>query len=345
MTVSGKWKGNVKVALNSNQVKSLQAGVHADGGGLYLVVRESGDRVWAFRFTDLEGKRAQMEFARAGDRDGASGDVLTLSSAREKARDYKVALKREGIDPRVKKRVTAQGSKTFKEFAEEQYPDWCQGLSEEELKQWQRSIRDVPSLHDKKLQEITTEQVLEAAGTKWNFLPFRPGLVGGHCIGVDPYYLTHKAQEIGYHPEMILAGRRLNDNMALHVAGQITQLMAARRIHVKGARALVLGITFKENCPDIRNSKVVDVVRELQKQGAQVDIYDPWASRSECRHEYGLQPVRALKRGRYDVAIVAVAHRQFRELGVRAVRRLCKTKHVLYDIKHVFAAAAVDGRL
>ena len=171
MTVSGKRKGNVKVALNSNQVKSLQPGVHADGGGLYLVVRESGDRVWAFRFTDLEGKRAQMEFARAGDRDGASGDVLTQSSAREKARDYKVALKREGIDPRVKKRVTAQGSKTFKEFAEEQYPDWCQGLSEEELKQWQRSIRDVPSLQDKKLQEITTEHVLEALKATWTVKP------------------------------------------------------------------------------------------------------------------------------------------------------------------------------
>ena len=193
--------------------------------------------------------------------------------------------------------------------------------------------------------EIDTEEVLNAAGSKWNFLPFRPGLVGGHCIGVDPYYLTHKAQEIGYHPEMILAGRRLNDNMALHVAAQITQLMAARRIHVKGARTLVLGITFKENCPDVRNSKVVDVVRELQKQGAQVDIYDPWANSSECRHEYGLQPVRALKRGRYDVAIVAVAHRQFRELGARGVRKLCKTKHVLYDVKHVFPAAAVDGRL
>src|SRR5213082_382239 len=193
--------------------------------------------------------------------------------------------------------------------------------------------------------EIDTEEVLNAAGSKWNFLPFRPALVGGHCIGVDPYYLTHKAQDIGYHPEMILAGRRLNDNMALHVAGQITQLMAARRIHVKGARTLVLGITFKENCPDVRNSKVVDVVRELQKQGAQVDIYDPWANSSECRHEYGLQPVRALKHGRYDVAIVAVAHRQFRELGARGVRKLCKTKHVLYDVKHVFPAAAVDGRL
>src|SRR6202042_1434072 len=141
---------------------------------------------------------------------------------------------------------------------------------------------------------IDTEEVLQAAGTKWNFLPFRPGLVGGHCIGVDPYYLTHKAQEVGYHPEMILAGRRLNDNMGLHVAGRITQLMAAKRIHIKGARVLMLGITFKENCPDIRNSKVVDVVRELQKQGARVDVYDPWAPRAECRREYGLLPVQKL---------------------------------------------------
>src|SRR5882762_4296460 len=192
---------------------------------------------------------------------------------------------------------------------------------------------------------IDTEEVLKAAGSKWNFLPFRPGLVGGHCIGVDPYYLTHKAQQIGYHPEMILAGRRLNDNMALHVAAQITQLMAARRIHVNGARALVLGITFKENCPDIRNSKIVDVVRELQKQGAQVDIYDPWVDGAECKHEYGLRPVRTLDSKRYDVAVVAVAHRQFREMGVGGVRKLCKKNHVLYDIKHVFPASDVDGRL
>ena len=176
---------------------------------------------------------------------------------------------------------------------------------------------------------IDTEEVLQAAGSKWNFLPFRPGLVGGHCIGVDPYYLTHKAQEIGYHPEMILAGRRLNDNMALHVAAQITRLMAAKRIHVKGARVLMLGLTFKENCPDIRNSKVVDVVRELRKQGARVEVYDPWANAAECRHEYGLNPVRALKPNRYDAAVVAVAHRQFRELGARGVRRLCHRKHVL----------------
>jgi UDP-N-acetyl-D-glucosamine/UDP-N-acetyl-D-galactosamine dehydrogenase len=192
---------------------------------------------------------------------------------------------------------------------------------------------------------IDTEEVLNAAGSKWNFLPFRPGLVGGHCIGVDPYYLTHKAQEIGYHPEMILAGRRLNDNMALYVAAQITQLMAERRIHVKGSRVLMLGITFKENCPDVRNSKVVDVVRELEKQGAQVEVYDPWADPTACRHEYGLKPVRVVRPGRYDAAVVAVAHRQFRELGARGVRRLCKKKHVLYDVKQVFPAAAVDGRL
>ena len=192
---------------------------------------------------------------------------------------------------------------------------------------------------------IDTEEVLNAAGSKWNFLPFRPGLVGGHCIGVDPYYLTHKAQEIGYHAEMILAGRRLNDNMALYVTGQITRLMATKRIHVKGARVLMLGMTFKENCPDIRNSKVVDVVRELTSHGAKVEIYDPWANASECRHEYGLKTLRDLKRGRYDVAVVAVAHRQFRELGARGVRRLCKKNHVLYDVKHVFPAAAVDGRL
>ncbi|MBV9620555.1 MAG: Vi polysaccharide biosynthesis UDP-N-acetylglucosamine C-6 dehydrogenase TviB [Gammaproteobacteria bacterium] len=193
--------------------------------------------------------------------------------------------------------------------------------------------------------QIDTEEVLNAAGSKWNFLPFRPGLVGGHCIGVDPYYLTHKAQEIGYHAEMILAGRRLNDNMALYVTGQIVRLMASKRIHVKGARALILGITFKENCPDIRNSKVVDVVRELRNLGAAVDIYDPWASRREFRHEYGLPMVRKLRPNHYDLAVLAVGHREFAELGAKGVRRLCRKKHVLYDIKHVFPAPAVDGRL
>lgn len=192
---------------------------------------------------------------------------------------------------------------------------------------------------------IDTEEVLNAAGSKWNFLPFRPGLVGGHCIGVDPYYLTHKAQEIGYNPEMILAGRRLNDNMSLYVANEIVKLMTRKRIHVNGSRALVLGVTFKENCPDIRNSKVVDVIHELQKYGSKVDVYDPWANLSECKHEYGIRPVRSLTRKSYDVAVVAVAHREFRDLGALGVRRLCRKNHVLYDIKHVFKADEVDGRL
>ena len=192
---------------------------------------------------------------------------------------------------------------------------------------------------------IDTEEVLNAAGSKWNFLPFRPGLVGGHCIGVDPYYLTHKAQEIGYHPEMILAGRRLNDNMALYVASQVIEHMAAKRIHIKGARVLILGITFKENCPDVRNSKVVDVVRELERQGARVDIYDPWADARECRHEYGLKLLQTLKSKHYDAAVLAVPHREFRELKVRGVRRLLKKSHVIYDVKHLFPASQVDGRL
>lgn len=192
---------------------------------------------------------------------------------------------------------------------------------------------------------IDTEEVLLAAGTKWNFLPFRPGLVGGHCIGVDPYYLTHKAQEIGYNPEMILAGRRLNDNMPLYVAGEIVKLMTRKRIHVKGSHVLVLGATFKENCPDIRNSKVFDVISELKKYGAQVDVYDPWADSAECKHEYGMRTVRDLKPHRYDAAVLAVAHNEFRSLGPKGVRRLCKKNHVLYDIKHLFRSEESDGRL
>jgi len=192
---------------------------------------------------------------------------------------------------------------------------------------------------------IDTEEVLEAAGSKWNFLPFRPGLVGGHCIGVDPYYLTHKAQEIGYHPEMILAGRRINDNMATYVAGEVVRLMNLRRIHVAGSRVLVLGLTFKENCPDLRNSKVADVVRELGKFGARVDVVDPWANRLEARHEYGITPIRTPKRGQYDAIVAAVAHREFKELGIEAVRKLGRRNHVVYDIKYVFPKEAVDGRL
>jgi UDP-N-acetyl-D-galactosamine dehydrogenase len=192
---------------------------------------------------------------------------------------------------------------------------------------------------------IDTEEVLEAAGTKWNFLPFRPGLVGGHCIGVDPYYLTHKAQEIGYHPEMILAGRRINDNMAIYVAERVAQLMISKRIHVKGSRILMMGLTFKENCPDLRNSKVVDVIKELQKYGAKIDVYDPWVDAKEAAHEYGLKPVRKLAKGAYDAVVLAVAHKEFREMGVAAIRGLAKKPHVLYDIKYLFEAGEVDGRL
>jgi UDP-N-acetyl-D-galactosamine dehydrogenase len=192
---------------------------------------------------------------------------------------------------------------------------------------------------------INTEEVLQAAGSKWNFLPFRPGLVGGHCIGVDPYYLTHKAQEVGFHPEMILAGRRLNDSMANYVAGEIIKLMATKGILAKGSRVLVLGLTFKENCPDIRNSKVADVVRELKRFGARVDVYDPWIDAEEADHEYGIRPIKRISAGCYDAAVVAVGHKEFREQGIGSVRRACKKNHVVYDVKYVFPAEQVDGRL
>jgi UDP-N-acetyl-D-galactosamine dehydrogenase len=192
---------------------------------------------------------------------------------------------------------------------------------------------------------IDTEEVLNAAGSKWNFLPFRPGLVGGHCIGVDPYYLTHKAQAIGYHPEMILAGRRINDNMGTYVAQQIAQLMMQRRIQVKDSRILMMGLTFKENCPDVRNTKIVDVVRELEKYGAKVDVVDPWADPDEAEHEYGLRPVKRAKPGCYDAVVMGVAHQEFRKMGIAKVRELGRKNHVLYDIKYVFRADEVDGRL
>jgi UDP-N-acetyl-D-galactosamine dehydrogenase len=192
---------------------------------------------------------------------------------------------------------------------------------------------------------IDTEEVLQAAGTKWNFLPFRPGLVGGHCIGVDPYYLTHKAQEIGYHPEMILAGRRINDNMAIYVAERVAQLMIRKRIHVKGSRILMMGLTFKENCPDLRNSKVADVVKELKKYGAKVDVYDPWIDAAEAEHEYGIRPIRTPAKGRYDAVVLAVAHKEFREMGIDTIRSFARRPHVLYDIKYVFDSSEVDGRL
>lgn len=188
--------------------------------------------------------------------------------------------------------------------------------------------------------------MLEAAGTKWNFLPFRPGLVGGHCIGVDPYYLTHKAQEIGYNPEIILAGRRINDNMGAHVAERVVKMMTRRRIAVVDAKVLVLGLTFKENCPDIRNTRAIDIVKELEGFHAKVDIYDPWANVDEVKHEYGgLRLIPELKPGEYDAVIIAVGHRQFREMGAQALRALGKPTHVLFDVKALLPRDQVDDRL
>ncbi|MCR9908903.1 Vi polysaccharide biosynthesis UDP-N-acetylglucosamine C-6 dehydrogenase TviB [Vibrio campbellii] len=192
---------------------------------------------------------------------------------------------------------------------------------------------------------IDTLEVLEAAGTKWNFLPFRPGLVGGHCIGVDPYYLTHKAQSVGYHPEMILAGRRLNDGMGQYVVSQLVKKMLKKRIHVEGANVLVMGLTFKENCPDLRNTKVVDIVSELKEYNINVDIMDPWCSNAEAQHEYGLTLCEKEQQGHYDAIIMAVSHNEFKEMGVEKIRALGKPAHVLYDLKYVLDKESVDMRL
>jgi UDP-N-acetyl-D-galactosamine dehydrogenase len=193
---------------------------------------------------------------------------------------------------------------------------------------------------------IDTLEVLHAAGTKWNFLPFRPGLVGGHCIGVDPYYLTHKAQEVGYHPEVILAGRRVNDNMAVHVADATIKLMLRKGFPVLDSKVLVLGLTFKENCPDVRNTKVVDIVRTLQAYHAQVDIYDPWIDTHEAQHEYGLQCLTAAPAlGEYAAIILAVGHHQFVEWGEVGIKALGQPGAVLFDVKSILPLGAADGRL
>lgn len=192
---------------------------------------------------------------------------------------------------------------------------------------------------------IDTEAVLKAAGTKWNFLPFRPGLVGGHCIGVDPYYLTHKAQSIGYHPEIVLAGRRLNDSMGTYVVAQLIKAMTKKRIQVQDSRVLVMGLAFKENCPDLRNTRVVDIIHELAEYNINVDVYDPWVDIEECELEYGIKPIKTLQEGVYDGIILAVAHQEFREMGVDKIRATGKAEHVLYDLKYVFDADAVDIRL
>ena len=192
---------------------------------------------------------------------------------------------------------------------------------------------------------IDTESVLEAAGTKWNFLPFRPGLVGGHCIGVDPYYLTHKALEVGYNPEMILAGRRLNDSMGSYVADQVSKLMTKKRIHVVDANVLIMGLTFKENCPDLRNTRVVDLVEEFKGFNCNIDVYDPWIDKDEVIREYGFKPIDQPVEGKYDAILLAVAHDEFKELSLEQIKYFGKDNHVLYDIKYLLKANEVDGRL
>lgn len=192
---------------------------------------------------------------------------------------------------------------------------------------------------------IDTEAVLKAAGTKWNFLNFRPGLVGGHCIGVDPYYLTHKAQAIGYHPEIILAGRRLNDGMGAYVVSQLVKAMVKRSLQVDGARVLVMGLAFKENCPDLRNTRVVDIVRELTEYNIDVDVYDPWVNERDAFDEYGLALIAEPAANTYDAIVLAVAHEQFRQIGADRIRAFGKPRHVLYDLKYVFGSSESDLRL
>ncbi len=193
--------------------------------------------------------------------------------------------------------------------------------------------------------DLDTAEVLAAAGTKWNFLPFKPGLVGGHCIGVDPYYLTHKAQEAGYHPEVILSGRRINDGMAAHVAQRVIKLLARRRIHIAGARVLVLGLAFKENCPDLRNTRVADMIAELAGYDAEVDVYDPYADAGEARREYRIELLPRLGEEKYDAVVLAVAHAPFVELGANGIRSLVKPGGVVFDVKQILPREAVDDRL
>src|SRR5690606_11793510 len=192
---------------------------------------------------------------------------------------------------------------------------------------------------------IDTLDVLEAAGTKWNFLPFRPGLVGGHCIGVDPYYLTHKAQEVGHHADVILAGRRTNDGMGAYVAGEVIRLMVRKGINPVRARVLILGLAFKENCPDLRNTRAVDIVEALRVYASRVDVHDAWVSAEEAESEYGIRLIKAAGQGAYDAIIVAVGHREFADMGAEGIRALGKPKSAVYDVKYVLPRAAVDGRL
>jgi UDP-N-acetyl-D-galactosamine dehydrogenase len=193
--------------------------------------------------------------------------------------------------------------------------------------------------------DIDTEEVLNAAGTKWNFLKFKPGLVGGHCISVDPYYLTHKAQEVGYRPEVILAGRRINDGMGEYVATQLVKKLSSKKIHIDEAKVLILGFTFKGDCPDVRNTKIIDIVNELKDFNMSVDVYDEWADAAEVKHEYGIELISELEEGKYDGVVLAVDHSGLKEMGEKKLRLLGKENHVLYDVKHVLKPSEADIRL
>jgi len=193
--------------------------------------------------------------------------------------------------------------------------------------------------------DIDTQAVLEAAGSKWNFLPFRPGLVGGHCIGVDPYYLTHKAQAIGYTPEIILAGRRMNDSMGAYVVSQLIGAMSKKKIQVEGSKILIMGLTFKENCPDLRNTKIIDIIHELEVYDVQIDVYDPWADKNEAQIEYGLTMTTEPLLGAYDAVIIAVAHDKFKVMGVEKIRRFVSPEHIIYDLKYLLDETSSDLRL
>ena len=192
---------------------------------------------------------------------------------------------------------------------------------------------------------IHTEEVIEAAGTKWNFLPLRPGLVGGHCIGVDPYYLMHKAQAVGYNPEIILSGRRINDMMGKYVVSQVVKLMLKKRIHVMHSKVLLMGLTFKEDCPDLRNTRVIDIIEEFQDYGAEVDVYDPWVDKTQAKKEYAIDAIETPQNNAYDAIILAVAHKQFKQMSVAQIRALGKPNAIVFDIKYIFPADQVDGRL
>ena len=192
---------------------------------------------------------------------------------------------------------------------------------------------------------IDTNDVLKAASTKWNFLPFKPGLVGGHCIGVDPYYLTHIAQAIGYHPEIILASRRINNGMSNHVVYLLIKAMCKKKIHINGARVLLMGLSFKENCPDIRNTRIIDLIKELESMECVVDVYDPWVSKEEASEEFGFSPISKLNKASYDAIVIAVAHDQFKDMGIERIKLLAKPDNVIFDLKSIFPISSVDLRL